>query len=253
MRSEELLKLLEEVRIVITRQRNGTAAEPTQSAAPPQPQEIIDQDLSSYRPQISNLLQEWNTIVRENQPPTNFVIKLQKLCSFEKVISIPILFKLGFDICYSSFHAFLDEPYKLIDNFCHLIVTLVKFSEPESKINLVSPALAILVRTLVKEHENGAAQFHQKPFYRLFSNLLVHLSTNETEGNISVPILISFSNVFTLLVPSKFPGFAFAWLELISHRVFMPKLLLAKSSKGWLLFQGTPTLSIHSEKVHFSV
>ena len=30
---------------------------------------------------------------------------------------------------------------------------------------------------------------------------------------------------------------SFAWLELISHRMFMPKLLLSHSQKGWPLFQ----------------
>ena len=30
---------------------------------------------------------------------------------------------------------------------------------------------------------------------------------------------------------------SFAWLELISHRMFMPKLLMSNSQKGWPLFQ----------------
>lgn len=34
-----------------------------------------------------------------------------------------------------------------------------------------------------------------------------------------------------------FPGFTFGWLSLISHRSFMPKLLLAEGAKGWPLFQ----------------
>ena len=40
-----------------------------------------------------------------------------------------------------------------------------------------------------------------------------------------------------LLQPLRVPGFAFAWLELISHRSFMPKLLLAPGHKGWSHFQ----------------
>jgi len=31
--------------------------------------------------------------------------------------------------------------------------------------------------------------------------------------------------------PSYVPAFSFAWLELISHRMLMPKLLLSKSHK----------------------
>ena len=153
------------------------------------------------------------------------------------MVSIPILLRLGFEICYTTFSP-NNADYTLIDNFCQLVVTLVKFSEAESKITLVSSGLAILVRILMREHNSGPSTFQQKPFHRLFSNLLVDLCTNETEGNVSTPILLSFSSVFHLLLPSRFPGFTFAWLELISHRVFMPKLLLAKSSKGWVMFQG---------------
>jgi CCR4-NOT transcription complex subunit 1 len=39
------------------------------------------------------------------------------------------------------------------------------------------------------------------------------------------------------LQPLDVPGFSFAWLELISRRTFMPKLLLSNSQKGWPLFQ----------------
>lgn len=34
------------------------------------------------------------------------------------------------------------------------------------------------------------------------------------------------STVFHALRPSRAPGFAYAWLELISHRLLMSKLLL---------------------------
>ena len=40
-----------------------------------------------------------------------------------------------------------------------------------------------------------------------------------------------------MLQPLRVPGFAFAWLELMSHRNLMPKLLLAASHKGWPNFQ----------------
>lgn len=33
------------------------------------------------------------------------------------------------------------------------------------------------------------------------------------------------------------PAFAFAWLELISNRMFMPKLLNVKGQRGWFMFQ----------------
>ena len=34
-----------------------------------------------------------------------------------------------------------------------------------------------------------------------------------------------FSNTFHILRPAKAPGFAYAWLELVSHRVFIGRML----------------------------
>ena len=39
-------------------------------------------------------------------------------------------------------------------------------------------------------------------------------------------ISLSHSSVYHHLRPSRAPGFAYAWLELISHRIFIAKLLL---------------------------
>lgn len=37
------------------------------------------------------------------------------------------------------------------------------------------------------------------------------------------------SDTFSSLQPTYFPGFAFSWMCLISHRLFMPKLLLSEN------------------------
>eukprot|EP00026_Physarum_polycephalum_P000086 Phypoly_transcript_00086.p1 GENE.Phypoly_transcript_00086~~Phypoly_transcript_00086.p1 ORF type:complete len:2362 (+),score=414.48 Phypoly_transcript_00086:843-7088(+) len=57
-------------------------------------------------------------------------------------------------------------------------------------------------------------------------------------SSLHLQVLLAFGKALKTLRPSQFPGFAFAWLELISHRNFMAKLLLAKSQKGWPMFQG---------------
>ncbi|CAN0456980.1 unnamed protein product, partial [Ectocarpus sp. 8 AP-2014] len=46
-------------------------------------------------------------------------------------------------------------------------------------------------------------------------------------------VLAAFTSAFHALQPAVCPGFAFSWLELVSHRSFMPKLLLVKQNKGW--------------------
>merc|ERR1719198_851480 len=49
--------------------------------------------------------------------------------------------------------------------------------------------------------------------------------------------LSALSNSLQQCNPSRHPSFVFAWLELISHRLFMPKMLTAKGQRGWVLYQ----------------
>ena len=46
--------------------------------------------------------------------------------------------------------------------------------------------------------------------------------------SVSPEINLDFSILYCNL-----PGFAFAWLELISHRMFLSNLLLVNGQKGW--------------------
>jgi len=38
-------------------------------------------------------------------------------------------------------------------------------------------------------------------------------------------VLTAFVNTYRILRPARYPGFAFAWLELISHRAFIGRML----------------------------
>mmetsp|Transcript_48325 Transcript_48325/g.35511 ORF Transcript_48325/g.35511 Transcript_48325/m.35511 type:complete len:228 (+) Transcript_48325:875-1558(+) len=44
-------------------------------------------------------------------------------------------------------------------------------------------------------------------------------------------VLISMAELFQKLNPLKFPAFAFSWIELISHKYFMPHFLQANTSQ----------------------
>jgi len=44
-------------------------------------------------------------------------------------------------------------------------------------------------------------------------------------------LLLEFRDAFHFLRPAVYPGFVFAWLELVSHRMFMPKILA--DPQGW--------------------
>jgi len=73
----------------------------------------------------------------------------------------------------------------------------------------------------------------------LFLSLLSELNLQDKNNLEAVnnKILVSLCETFHAVAPEKIPTFAFAWLELISHRLFMPKVLLIKGNKVWPHFQ----------------
>jgi hypothetical protein len=48
-------------------------------------------------------------------------------------------------------------------------------------------------------------------------------------------VLAAFASVLYAVRPERVPGFAFAWLELASHRLLLPPLLQVSGQRGWPL------------------
>lgn len=127
-------------------------------------------------------------------------------------------------------------PYQLIDAFSKLVIGLLKIqmesNNSAAMVNQFSKVLSVIVLVLAQHHEQGRHQFNQRPFLRLFTCLLGDLHAAEQQFQSSyLAILNAMSNTFHTLQPTFFPGFTFAWLQLISHRLFMPKLLLTENQK----------------------
>ncbi|KAI7872984.1 CCR4-Not complex component, Not1-domain-containing protein [Spinellus fusiger] len=135
--------------------------------------------------------------------------------------------------------------YQPIDAFSKLAVGIVKLqTDPNSanqnavKVNEFNKVTSVILLILARHHEQRQQQFNQRPFMRLFTCLLSDLHAAEHQlQSVYISLLTALSNSFHMLQPSYFPGFAFAWLQLISHRLFMPKLLLTENQKGWSTFQ----------------
>ncbi|RCV47021.1 hypothetical protein SETIT_9G577600v2 [Setaria italica] len=128
--------------------------------------------------------------------------------------------------------------YFSIDSYAKLVVMMLKYSPLEissNKGNILSKILSVTVRTIQKEAEEKKASFNPRPYFRLFINWLYDLTTSDAHHEFQV--LSAFANAFHLLQPLRVPAWSFAWLELVSHRSFMPKLLTCNLQKGWPLFQ----------------
>uniref|UniRef100_A0A2C9KX85 CCR4-Not complex component Not1 C-terminal domain-containing protein n=1 Tax=Biomphalaria glabrata TaxID=6526 RepID=A0A2C9KX85_BIOGL len=95
--------------------------------------------------------------------------------------------------------------------------------------------LGIMAGVLLQDHEVRYTEFQQLPYHRIFIMLFIELNAPEPILEaINFQVLTAFCHVFHILRPAKAPGFAYAWLELISHRVFIGRLLaLTPHQKGW--------------------
>lgn len=139
--------------------------------------------------------------------------------------------------------------YHVIDGYGKLIVILMKHLDSggsfedlaNQRISLLNQILGVTVRTMMAHYErskrqsiNGVAKWDQRPWFRLLLNLVMDLnSPNPVFDPINHGILKVFGSAFHIMQPLVMPGFAFAWLELISHRMFLSNLLLQQGQKGY--------------------
>ncbi|VVC27811.1 Hypothetical protein CINCED_3A013043 [Cinara cedri] len=140
--------------------------------------------------------------------------------------------------------------FHTIDAYVKLIVLLVKHSGDATaittKTNLLNKVLGIVVGVLLQDHDVQATDFHQLPYHRILITLFLDLNAPDPVlESINYPILAAFCHTFHLLRPRKVPGFAYAWLELISHRIFIGRLLgLTPQQKRQRAYDQTPVTDV---------
>ncbi|XP_075261822.1 CCR4-NOT transcription complex subunit 1-like isoform X2 [Convolutriloba macropyga] len=155
------------------------------------------------------------------------------------------------DVCYRALNDSSNSPnhsltrarcYHTLDAFVRLIALLVRHSGDAAntltKINLLNKVLGLLTGVLLQDHELKNTSFQQLPYHRIFIMLFMELcAPDEVLDGISFQVLTAFSYALHVLRPSKAPGFAYAWLELISNRIFIARMLhLTPQQKAWAMY-----------------
>ena len=103
---------------------------------------------------------------------------------------------------------------------------------------LFKVALDMTAAVLRRDSEERGPALNPRPYFRLFAAWVGSLAAPDPvlNGN-AVATLAPIATALLSVQPARVPGFAFAYLELIAHRAFLPRLLLAAGQKGWPLFQ----------------
>ena len=212
-------------------------------------------ELAGLRPTVAYLLDEWMNICIAGTASDKTYTAYLSLLHQQRMISTPDttnrFFKCIIALCVESS---LQQQsgsdgqlsYTAIDALIKLFIFLVKFLDPppppnqqhtnHNKIRLLSSFLTASATVLRRDFQRSKAA-NQKPYLRLFNNLLHDLNNPDPlfDSN-NVDVLLAFSQCFLLLSPVRVPGFTFGWLELISHRMYMSKLLISKQQTCSILF-----------------
>jgi CCR4-NOT transcription complex subunit 1 len=98
--------------------------------------------------------------------------------------------------------------------------------------------LGIVAGVLLQDHDVRHTEFQQLPYHRIFIMLFIELNAPEQVlESINFDVLQAFCNVLHILRPVKAPGFAYAWLELVSHRLFIGRVLaLTPNQRAWGMY-----------------
>ncbi|KAF9739933.1 hypothetical protein PMIN06_011760 [Paraphaeosphaeria minitans] len=140
-----------------------------------------------------------------------------------------------------------------VDALAKLIVDLIVYqgeqegAVKESKAKYLDQILLVVILVLnsyLGRGDNLGARgdselFCQKVFFRLFSSILFELNDAAKEdvfAGFKSEIFLAVAKAFLILQPTHFPRFAFSWLTLVSHRIFVPALLDDSHSQGWDVF-----------------
>lgn len=217
--------------------------------------ESIKLDPPGFHGQVSMILTEWSQIYDhpgvDDAVRAHYIIQLN-INVLSKADDMPdrffrLLLELavshylaseGINSSHPQLHQQADpSSFLVIDLYADLLFSILKFcpvDQGPNKLSLLSKVLAVIVKFIKKDVEEKKASFCPNPYLRLFMNFLFHLGTLDSViDDASFQVLTALSNSYHALQPMKVPAFSFAWLELVSHKDFMPKILTANGQKGW--------------------
>lgn len=144
------------------------------------------------------------------------------------------------------------DVFTAIDALSKLIIKLIiiqDFTEYSRKeyLNIIG---SIILLVFSKDHEEKDSDFNERPYFRLISNLFYEWSkirghnfakitdpkTRRELRKFDNDFYNCFASFLHAMQPFAFFGFTFAWVSLISHRMFLPMILSLPKKTGWEIF-----------------
>lgn len=193
--------------------------------------------------QLQYIFAEWVTICNNPNPTGKvfgaFISQLHQKQLLNSQEEMTLFLRLCIDSAMEAYeredmsaNGSANEAYFTTDCLAKLVVLLVKNQgDNEGAVRGSKPAymhsmLSLITLILNSHHVMRGERFNQRVFFRLFSSILCDWHDLAQEGYLeNRDMTLVFAQNFLLLQPHHFPGFAYSWLVLVSHRIFMPTLL----------------------------
>ncbi|TFK25059.1 CCR4-Not complex component [Coprinopsis marcescibilis] len=238
--TEEMNRLLDDLR------GGRRSADPT--IRPP-----LKPEAEQLREKLHHWFQQWVFIFQKNPSPEKTFVPFITQLTKQGILKVEDVSSFFFRVCTEAgVSAYMkciatgefEYAFQALDAFSRLIVFIIKYhgdatgvNNEQAKVHYMTKILSIVVLVLANTHEEQGSEFQPKPFFRFFSSLVSDLHSVEGSlGPAYFQLLLALSDTYSSLQPTYFPGFAFSWMCLISHRLFMPKLLLSENREGWSAF-----------------
>ncbi|CCH44325.1 CCR4-NOT transcription complex subunit 1 [Wickerhamomyces ciferrii] len=162
-----------------------------------------------------------------------FIHQMVKTGIFRSPESITLFFRNAIEISVSFFKESdpINDVFLSTDALSKLIVkSLVIQQETDmSTINYFKLVISIVSLVFANDHEKSEESFNERPYFRIFSTLLSEWSLVDVEkeglSEFNTTFYLVLADFFNSYQPLAFPGFAFAWVTLISHRMFLPNII----------------------------
>ncbi|KZF19773.1 putative Ccr4-Not transcription complex subunit [Xylona heveae TC161] len=213
-----------------------------------------EQKARAKRDQMEYIFMEWVGVC--NHPSSTekllaaFIAQLHEKKVMHDREASAVFFRVCIDASVEAFEreernpaGSLNDAFLCVDALAKLVVLLVKYQGESdgvvksSKAQYLDSILSLIVLVLCHHHTMRGELFNQRVFFRLFSSILCEYHTNARQSpEQDKEVMLVFADKWLALQPLYFPAFAFGWLTLISHRIFMPGLLKMADEAGWEIF-----------------
>lgn len=220
--------------------------------------------------QLGYVFAEWVRLLTHGDEATHqlqveFVKGLIESGILKNPENLKTFFKAAIDISVTSFAAEHElrartqhECYLAVDTLAMLIVRIVLLIEDSKQaIDYLKKILGIITVNLINDHETSKANWNERAYYRFFSSLLATWADASVLDDEATTALDSdfykyIGELFNALQPIVLPGFTFAWVSLIAHRMFLPKLLEMPEKEGYAVLTKLLSSALKFQEIYGS-